>query len=85
MNKGKDLHKKLENYRILLIVLIVILLLLMGLFVGFLAGKDLEKIPVELVQDPQPESIISRAFTALGGLALIAWAALWLLQTMSMI
>lgn len=62
-----------------------ILAVLMGLFVGLLAGKDLAKIPVEIVQDPQPERIISRAFTALGGLALIAWAVLWLLQTMDMI
>lgn len=69
----------------LLSFFIGILAVLMGLFVGFLAGKDLAKIPVEIVQDPQPESMTSRAFTALGGLALIAWAALWLLQTMGMI
>lgn len=55
-----------------------ILAFLMGLFVGFLAGKDLAKFPVEIVQDPQPESMASRVFNLLGGLALIAWAGLWL-------
>lgn len=69
----------------LLSFFIGILAILTGLFVCFLAGKDLAKIPMELVQDLQPESIISRAFTALGGLGLIVWAALWLLQTMGMI
>ncbi len=69
----------------LLSFFIGILAVLMGLFVGFLAGKDLAKIPVEIVQDPQPESMISRIFTVLGGLALIAWAALWILHTIGRI
>lgn len=79
-----ELHDFLASL-CLLSFFIGIIAVLVGLLVGFLAAKDLAKFPIETVQNPQPESMASRVFTVLGGLALIAWAALWLLHTMGMI
>lgn len=57
-----------------------ILSVLTGVFVAFLATKDLAKFPIETVQDPQPESKVSRVFHALGLLLLIIWAPLCFLS-----
>lgn len=55
-----------------------VMAILVGLLVAYGAGKDLEKFNVEIVFEPQPESMVSRVFDALGGLALVAWIILFI-------
>ena len=45
-----------------------ILAVLIGLLVVFSAGKDMAAFDVEVVQDPQPESLVSRIFSWIGTL-----------------